>query len=268
MTTRQRSSSQRLSFVALCVALAAMAWPGRVSAQAAATEEAALRQRYGVARWPAGDLHLGVWVDRLKVGALPLRVRTDRLPADGGITLGFGDPGTTLVVRIAVGTTGADGRESLVGFLRGTQKDLVPLADPQGASVALGDSSSGEESVAALYGNVAISIRRTREGGPETPAASRVLALVRSVLGPIGAPSAPVLTLSGTRSHVQVAGASWQHVEATVRGGHLLRMPSPSGVDVSPEGPGAIEAHVVATDSLGRTAVATLALPGSSPAGP
>jgi hypothetical protein len=262
MTTRRPSNSRRLLCSALLAALGTMASPHRVSAQASASEEAALRQRYDVTHWAAGPMHLGVSVDRVAIGGLALRVRADHVATDGGVSLSFGTQGTTLRVRVAVGSSVAEGRDALVGFLRGAQADLVPLADGEGADVALGDTARGDEAVAALYGNVAISIQRTREAGPETPSASRVLTSLRTALAPVGAPTPPALTLHPQGGHVELQGSPFQHVEATVLGGHLVGRPSPAGVDVVADRPGSMDVRVVATDSLGRTAVASITLPG------
>ncbi len=263
--TRRRSSSARRALAALAVVMATLvaavsAVAQKTSAAAAAADEAALRSRYGVAAWPTGQARAGVKIDALAVPGLTLRSRTDRLPAQGGISLGYGARATTLRVRVAVGSTLTEGRDALVGFLRGTQADLVHLSDPQGADVALGESPRGAERVAALYGNVAISIERTREAGAETPPASEVLALIR--LQSTGAPTLPALTLTLTANggHITLAGGPFAHVEAGVRGGHLTTKPSPSGLDLVRDGPGPTEVQVLATDSLGRTAGASLTL--------
>jgi hypothetical protein len=255
MTTRPRSSNWRLVFGAFC-ALGVLTSAPSVSAQTSTAEEVALRQRYGVTGWFAGPTHLGVAIDRIAVRGLLLRVRSDRVASDGGISLSFGTNATTLRIRVAVGSSIAEGRDAMVSFLRGAETDLATLADRQGADVALGDSARGDEAVAALYGNIAISIQRTREAGPETPSASQVLATLRSFFAPVGLPARPALTLHNHDGHVELQGATFTHVEATVRGGHLLGKPSPSGLYVVIDRPGAVDVRVVATDALGRSAMA------------
>jgi hypothetical protein len=267
MTTRRRSNSRRLLCGALC-ALGALASARDAATQTAGAEEAAIRQRYGVTSWSAGPTRAGVSVDRIALRGLPLRARTDHLATEGGVSLSFGTTVTTLRVRVAVGSSVGEGREGLLGFLRTAEVDLVPLADPRGADVALGDTTRGDEAVAMLYGNVAISVQRTREAGPETPPANRVLAALLPYLAPVGAPVTPALTLQTHDGRVELRGAAFSHVEATVRGGHLLGRPSPSGVTVVADRPGAVDVRVLATDAWGRTAVAMTTLPGTPQANP
>jgi|HubBroStandDraft_4_1064222.scaffolds.fasta_scaffold256890_2 hypothetical protein len=262
MTTRRRSNSRRLLCGALC-ALGALASVRHAPAQTAGAEEAALRQRYGVASWSSGPTHPGVSVDRIAVRGLLLRARTDHLVTDGGISLSFGTSVTTLRVRVAVGSTVGEGREALLGYLRSAEVDLVPLSDPRRADVALGDTTRGDEAVAMLYGNVAISIQRTREAGAETPPAGGVLAALLPFLAPVGPPAAPVLTLQTHDGRVELRGTTFSHVEATAQGGHLRGRPSPSGLTVVADRPGAVDVRVVATDPLGRTVVAMTRLTGT-----
>jgi hypothetical protein len=267
MTTRRRSNNGRLLCGAL-YALGALAAARDAAPQTAGAEEAAIRQRYGVASWSAGPTRAGVSVDRIALGGLPLRARTDRLATDGGISLSFGTSVTTLRVRVAVGAGVGEGREGLLSFLRSAEVDLVPLADARGADVALGDTARGDEAVAMLYGNVAISVQRTREAGAETPAASRVLAALLPFLSPPGAPGAPVLTLQTHDGRVELRGTAFSHVEATVRGGHLRGRPSPSGVTIAADRPGTVDVRVLATDSWGRTAMAMTTLSGTPQTNP
>ena len=169
MTRRRSSNAAALAVCALALVCARVA-----SAQTADPEEASLRAHYGASRWTTGPLYAGVAVARLVVPGLQLRARVDRLASDGGISLSFGGSVTTLRVQIAVASDAPSGRDALFGFLRTSQADLVPLASNPGADVALGDSPAGRESVAALWGNVAVSVERTRDAGAETPDASHV----------------------------------------------------------------------------------------------
>jgi hypothetical protein len=169
-------------------------------------------------------------------------------------------------VRVAVGANAADGRDALMGFLRASQGDLVALTDRQGADVAFGDTARGDETVAALYGNIAIAIERTRDAASETPEAWRILMSVRTALGADGSPGSGSMSLAESGSHIAIHGGPFEHVEAVVQGGHVHGAPSPAGVDVVADRPGAVDVRVVASDAFGRTSVATITLTTLSPA--
>ncbi|MBI5515583.1 MAG: hypothetical protein HY909_17515 [Deltaproteobacteria bacterium] len=231
--------------------------------------ERALLARLGAPSWgPSGPPRAGVALASLAVPGLQLQARRDRVPRDGGVALSFGDgEAVALRVRVLVAPRPEEARSALARLLRGWQAPPVPLADPQGADLALGESASGGETVAATYGTVAVLVQRVR---PSAPTAASVLARVRALLGPHGAPVfpvvSPVVSLApgvmspGQRVRVELRGTPLERVEARVDGGHLVAPPGPAWVELVADEPGALTVELVGTDALGRSAVATVTI--------
>ncbi len=268
--TRPRSISLAIA-AASAIAVWFLGAPGAY-AQSQSAAGAALHREYDVAHWAASSpSRAGLSLAGLAIPGLQLRARTDRPAAEGGVRLSFGSGvDTTLVIQIIVSADGAGGRDALLGFLNEAQATMIPLADRQGADVAYGENPRGTESAAALYSNVAIYIRRTRDARAETPSAFQVLAVLRARLGPVAAatnatPASMRLATrapsAGSPARIVDLGAAFEHVEATVTGGFQLGAPTPAGIHVVAESQSGATVNVWATDGWARVSVGSIVVP-------